>query len=312
VCAYIPILAIRDARSCTTAFNIYLEKMSHEILIATINSALAAELTTEDGRCVGMPVSLTVEGIFQPCTMSVVAVVAISGQEQLPPLMALKLFDRRFAHSLRDQHQAGMWTPGKEQELWAFNSQENRPRISVDPDNDSCDEENTAEWSEGHREAYLEEVCKDFYVTELGAYRRLASLQGTLLPKLYGTVRCDLLGGTVNGLLLEYLGEKAFTLEDLPWTVGEEELQVIYDASLTAVGNIGDQGVIHCDINLGNVMVVPAKVPRVVIIDFGLARLRRVGESDEHWSKCRRFWDMEGPWRTQEPDEPGEDLSAYA
>jgi hypothetical protein len=297
--------------------------------------AVAAAFTTEDGRCVAIPVSLTVKHIFNPSTMSVVAVVASSsGQVQLPPLMVLKLFDRRFAEGLRVAYDTGAWTPGKEHDFRAFISQEkNKPRISVEPESDSWHDpaENPAAWSDGRREAYLEEVCRSICAMELAAYRQLERLQGTVVPKLYGTVRCDLLGGTVDGFLLEYLGEEAFTLDNIPMTLGHKEVQEIGDAAVKAVGVVGDQGVLNCDLHLGNVMVVPGQVPRVVMIDFGLVRLRRVGESDEHWRKCRRFWDREGKLgyslenheqggfryvdsdiHCREGDELEQDFSAYA
>jgi hypothetical protein len=282
-------------RAGNPAFDIA-QRVKMSLTIQTI-PAVAAQLTTEDGRCVEMPLSLTFKHIFKPSTMSVVAVVASScSQAQLPPLLVLKLFDRRFAEGLRVAYDAGAWTPGKEHDFRAFNSQENKPRISVELESDSWHDsaENPAEWSDGEREAYLQEICRSMCTTELAAYRKLQRLQGTVVPKIYGSVRCDLLGGTVDGFLLEYLGEESFTLDNIPMTLGHKEVQEIGDSAVKAVSAVGDQGVINCDLHLGNVMVVPGKVPRVAMIDFGMVRLRRVGESDERWRKCRRFWDREG------------------
>jgi hypothetical protein len=267
---------------------------------------IPAEFTSEDRLCVGTAVSMTVQHVFKPSTMSVVVTVAMqfnSGSAQptgiLPPLMVLKMFDRRFINPLRHRYRAGIWTPDLEQELRTFNSQDKRPHISVDPMNDSWyKDHDTDRWSVGHREAYLEEICKSLYATELETYRHLEIFQGRQLPKLYGTVRCHVLGGSVVALLLEYLGEEAFTLENIPSTIKADCIQEIGDAALQTASDIGDYGVINSDLNLGNVMVVPAQryslPPRVVIIDFALSRLRSVGEPDEKWRKCRRFYDTEG------------------
>jgi hypothetical protein len=216
----------------------------------------------------------------------------------LPSLMVLKLFDRRFASSLRAARRAAKWGPEIEVALKQFYHQPHQPAISVERPTDSWNRKPGPDsWTVGYREAYLEARCKSFLNTELSAYRRLRAFQGSTVPWLYGTVTCDILGMKVEGILLEFLGPTAFTLQHIPDNMAPGLLQEIGDIAIQAITDIGDSGVVSSDMRLDNAMVVPPKAqgesPRVVMIDFAQARLRRPDEDDEHWRTCRLSYDVE-------------------
>lgn len=176
------------------------------------------------------------------------------------------------------------------------------------------------DWSTGHREAYLEKHCEKLYKQEVEVYRALAEVQGDLVPRLYGTVtvpRKNKQGRRrvrSRGMLIEYM-RHSFSLRDIPEYIPDQERwQEIGNDAVRLVQEVGDMGVINKDVRLDNVLVVPildkilattknhgitdlcAEVDqyRVVMIDFGLARLQADDESEDEFRKARISQDEEG------------------
>ncbi|KAF8969704.1 hypothetical protein BDZ97DRAFT_1794744 [Flammula alnicola] len=185
-------------------------------------------------------------------------------------------------------------------------------------------------WSPGHREAYLEKRCDKLYEQEVEVYRALAGVQGDVVPLLYGTVHVrgrDRKGRTIvqaKGLLMEYK-HSSFSLRDIPERIRNQDLwHNVGKAAVKLVQEVGDLGVLNRDVRLDNILVVPLetsssdKVPspdsswellpnpqeleprnetkqfKLIMIDFGMARVQGEDETDEEFRKARRSQDEEG------------------
>ncbi|KAF9532195.1 hypothetical protein CPB83DRAFT_663485 [Crepidotus variabilis] len=196
------------------------------------------------------------------------------------------------------------------------------------------------DWSDGHREAYMQKKCDRHCDTEVSIYRHVRSLQGKQIPMLYGTVELRLSsyssagaerdrrrGGAkqIRGMLMEYI-HPAFPLREVLTHISDpKKWQEVGETAVRIVQVVGDRGVLNQDVRLDNVLIVPVeggyqednnileedenddddminimesregtKYFRAVMIDFGLARLRREDETQEAWRKARRLQDEEG------------------
>jgi hypothetical protein len=290
---------------------------SHPYLIGTtITGVFCSESTGKP-----QPIESTVIQSFEPFTLSVVLVVSITSPlDTLPHVAVLKLYDRRFSHQLRDDRGAKPWDPSTEQAMHEFNSQPH-PKLVAHGRNNSYwthdyDEEDPNDlrnpdlWVPGHREAYLQVCCEGIRKSEVAVYRHLQDLQGKLVPQLYGTVSCTVLGTEVDGILLQYIGPPAFKLREVTQRVGPERWNEIGKAAVQLVLDISDSGVLNYDVRSDNIMVVdtPAPdgddtphgntdpllgdgkttAPHLFMIDFGNTRLRRKCEDDVQWNKARK------------------------
>ena len=185
-----------------------------------------------------------------------------------------------------------------------------------------------SKWTAGHREVYMQKVCDRNFSTELSVYLHGRPVQGKSIPFVYGTVRLrigdgnrgigDRVGNYVNGLIMEYI-QPSFTLRDIPENVPDTGMwQELGEVAVKLVQGVGDYGILHEDVRLDNILVVPVKEGyyeeredeedsnngldnsrklrffKAVMIDFGLARARREDEADEDWKKARYFRDEEG------------------
>ena len=187
-------------------------------------------------------------------------------------------------------------------------------------------------WSPGHREAYLQKKCDRAYEMELQVYNQLRDIQGDQIPRLYATALVSGVDGDkraapwAKGILMEYLAD-SFSLRDIPYNVPDQTLwQGIGEAAVKLVQQVGDLGVLNRDVRLDNILVVPvhSRLPRefqgfdpsselleeehiriqpltnasqqfkLVMIDFGLARVQAPDESDEEFRKARLSQDEEG------------------
>jgi hypothetical protein len=127
-------------------------------------------------------------------------------------------------------------------------------------------------------------------------------------------------GDQVNGLMMEYI-HPSFTLRGIPENVPDKGMwQELGEMAVKLVQDVGDSGALNEDVRLDNILIVPVKEGyyededqgdeedlgndsdvsrrlrffKAVMIDFGLARVRREDEADEDWKKARYFRDEEG------------------
>jgi hypothetical protein len=253
--------------------------------------------------------------LFQPFTMSVAMKILIEGHSEPA---ALKLFDRRLGSALRISDEIASWNEERESKYHEFIRSGDADKYInyLNNDNESSDDsgedENT--WTPGQEEAFLQDKCHDLYNSELAAYHALSFLQGHCVPKLLATVTHYPLPATsdpliakhtaIHGLLLSYI--PGFTLDQLPQHVPRALWQRICDDAVRAVNACSDHDILNGDVRPENCIVQCTRHPvsaesgsanriiyRPFIIDFGMTRLRRPGESDEQWRRAKREVDEE-------------------
>lgn len=237
----------------------YTPGTSHEILLST-----AAEEVSSINK---ISIIATVIKAFEPFTISPVLYVSLQPThlDAHPSQAILKLYDRRFATDIREYYNANEWTASKESAYLEFKAQGGALSSRDDPDFDS------EVMSDGEREAFIEKMCQLYYGSGVRAYRHLHDIQGVQIPKLYGTVTLK----DVDGILIEYI--PSFRLQEIK----ERLLKETWDA-------IGNEAVALVN------LITTTDPPRVVMIDFGLTRLRREDEGDEEWRRAKKTQDEEG------------------
>ena len=149
-------------------------------------------------------------------------------------------------------------------------------------------------------EEHFFRLLKESWESEADALSCLTSLQGTVIPKFYGSgnvvPRANARGIEPLAILMEYI--HGTSLADIE--VGKVNLPpAIFRPLLDAVKRFGELGVFHADIKDHNVLVCPSGAPtRAVLIDFGCAGVRQDGESEEEWIRNVEFFDDERSlWR---------------
>ena|SRR5277367_6237944 len=236
-----------------------------------------------------------------------VAIIAQPDGCSLPSTAFLKLYDRRF---LRDRMEDQPWTHTGEVEaekVWG-RLREHVELASTDggvlsdefADNSSDEDDYEEElkileqWDKGavnnwEIEKRHSRDTKLWFRNECRAYQKLRPLQGLCIPRFYGTTEMDktwknplYIHLDVYGILLEYI--EGSTLEEL----NSESLLVnkhphIGQATVDCFERITRFGVLHGDVNYGNVMV--RHDGRVFLVDFAWALFRSDGESDEEWKE---------------------------
>jgi serine/threonine protein kinase len=116
------------------------------------------------------------------------------------------------------------------------------------------------------------------------AYYRLRSLQGSCIPKFYGSMEFDesasmppFIDLEVHGILIEFID--GITLED----VDSKSLKCphVGEAVILCLEKIFPFGILHGDVRPANVMV--RLDGHIFLIDFAYAKIRRDDETDEGW-----------------------------
>lgn len=128
------------------------------------------------------------------------------------------------------------------------------------------------------------------FAREVKAYRCLGHLQGSTIPRLYGSGQ--VISGHGEGraisprvLFMEYIpGENLANMQD-PHSVPSSAYQEL----VKAVSTLASFGVIHADMRPDNIVVSSSHPRRVVLIDFGLSQFRFDDESDEEWKEAVIF-----------------------
>jgi len=144
-------------------------------------------------------------------------------------------------------------------------------------------------------EEHFYRLLKESWESEADALSRLTSLQGTVIPKFYGSGNvvppANTRGIQPLAILMEYI--HGTPLADIE--VGQVNLPpAIFRPLLDAVKRFRDLGVFHSDINDHNVLVSPSEAPtRAVLIDFGCTGVRQDDESEEEWIRDVEFFNDE-------------------
>ncbi|KAG9085595.1 hypothetical protein FRC06_003538, partial [Ceratobasidium sp. 370] len=216
---------------------------------------------------------------------------------RLPAEMILKVYDRRFALSLRARLKVKPATYGSEklyQSYLATNPAEDFERL---------EEEMTAVLGRSYRDSsnapvYLLEhhvtlAMEPYFEDECAAYHRMVPLQGHDIPIFYGTTElvdgCSAseLNPPIQGVLLEVV--PGVGLDQVDPTV--VDLEALIQNAARIVDAYSELGVINKDVRLGNFIVKPDG--RVIMIDFAQSELRDEYECEKAWQIGKNIADEE-------------------
>lgn len=122
------------------------------------------------------------------------------------------------------------------------------------------------------------------------AYRRLSYLQGSALPRFYGSVQVepspidrDFPEVYIHGIILEDVG--GVDLSEYDPLMGD--YTSLSHSLMAAVSTFPAHGVIHSDIRSHNIIL--SSDDRLVLIDFGNSVLRTDEATDEEWDEDTKF-----------------------
>lgn len=254
--------------------------------------------------------------LHQPFTLSCVATVEINANDlditdsAIGPAKAiLKLYDRRFASQLRKDEKCEPWTEATEDAYVSTVRSGEAAEFVRRLNDESIDFREPEEgWSTAENEAYLQNMCSDYFSDETKAYDVMKSLQGKQIPRLYSAVSLplerrnfgesfdqdtDLL--CIPGILLEYIpGPTLSTMTDV---IPRQSWQGIVEQAVQNVRAYSSLGFLNRDVRPSN-FVVNEQVPdgherRVVMIDFAVCEFREDDQSDDEWGRMKWSEDEE-------------------
>jgi hypothetical protein len=213
--------------------------------------------------------SFKVDSAFTPSTMSQVLVVE---PDSGGSTIVLKVSDPRFiSHRFQSKHP---WDPAAEVEAA-------QRRLHNTPFDFEFPRWPVREDRVGWEEWYFRQA-KFSFSNEVATYSRLRVLQGGGVPKCFGWGTLDFSGRPISPdvLFLEYLND-AHSLRDVETKLITEPIVRALKETVSAFGRLG---VVHCDLNYGNIvfLVGCGGIYRAVIIDFGSSCVRD-DELDEEW-----------------------------
>ncbi|KIK55534.1 hypothetical protein GYMLUDRAFT_47757 [Collybiopsis luxurians FD-317 M1] len=258
-------------------------------------------------------VKVRVLEVFEPITISPVLKVALATEPlstDLPPVLVLKVYDRRYAKDLRAFYDIP--DPSAETEeafrTWASSGPGSQRTLDEWERKRRADDELDIEPSTEETEAYLAALLASYHENEVHIYERMVSMQGNEIPRFFGRTRFiietdkaqsdEITDAEVPGILVEYV--EGTRLDNLSIDALSPALcQKCVDIVLA----FGDRGVLNRDVRLEN-FIVPSspevstsgsEIRRdVVMIDFAQARLRGEDEDDERWKGEKWSTDEEG------------------
>ena len=258
-------------------------------------SRLVVRLTDETS------LSLQIIKPFLPFTKSQVFLVRPEpARSGIPSKLILKVYDPRYLEDRipppKSNLPSRLWTLEAETEAAKYRQEITEGKR---PDNFTVD----LLYGDERAEPYLWEehfyrLLKESWESEADALSHLLPLQGTVIPKFYGSAivipPANTRGIQPLAILMEYI--QGTPLADIE--VGKVNLPPsIFRPLLDAVKRFRDLGVCHSDINAHNVIVSsssPFETPtRAVLIDFGCAGVRQDGEPEEEWITNVEFFDDE-------------------
>ena len=234
------------------------------------------------------PLTVVVEKVFTPFTTSQVLVVRVlsplvpSHPSLLNSLAILKIYDPRYLEG-REATYSSDGSLLRKEHPWTLKGEvEAVEHRKVHPDCWYCDDVDY----EVNFEVHLCGRASDSWTREVDAYHILAtsSLSGSTVPTFYDSGKLILNETRAiipRVILLEYIPDvtSISTLGDIrvitPWHIR---------ALIATAVKFNELGVIHWDINRGNILIGPN---RAVIIDFGESTSQIQGGikkfSDDNW-----------------------------
>lgn len=219
----------------------------------------------------------------------------------------LKLYDRRFATSLRSDYKVSPWSPEIERQYRKFvldgSASKFLPLLQherEDSDEDEEEEEEVRRWSPAQDEINLWDCCCDYYNIETEVYERVKDLQGKDVPRLMAYVSLSPCPSSYNnlfgcpGILLEFID--GFSLADLKDHAPKDTWQSICDDAIRVVNLIGDRDLRNDDVHPRNAIVrrdATIDKFKVFIIDFGHCVLRKPDNDELDWRHDKAWIDEE-------------------
>ncbi|KAJ7093849.1 hypothetical protein B0H15DRAFT_904851 [Mycena belliarum] len=234
------------------------------------------------------PLTISILNSFTPFTSAVVLQVKVlegAGNLSIPDDFILKLNDRRFGYRDLSQPKA-IWDPQIEDRL-----REEIPRILgcgrpipdlyYDAPVRAPHHGTLPLWDGWELEIYVWTLKIRDQMAEALAYRRLSTLQGTFIPRLYGTVRLPISPGTafvhpivdfVPGLAIEHIPSPNLGALTVGTDISKPVANHISRQLIDNVARVRDAGCHHRDIRLANIVLRNwPHAPEPALIDFGLA-----------------------------------------
>ncbi|QRV92730.1 hypothetical protein RhiJN_20748 [Ceratobasidium sp. AG-Ba] len=212
----------------------------------------------------------------------------------LPLEMVLKVYDRRFAHLLREQHALDPATYESEKAYRRYLEADNVPDWESTLQILKEDQRSFKDCPKDLVEHYIMFLLELSPEDEFTVYNRLADLQGRDIPIFFG--KTELIEGLpideryppVRGILLEFI--PGIPLDSID--PAKVDVDAVFRNAIRIIDTYSDLGVLNEDVHLGNFILKPNG--SVVMIDFAQSRLREDDETDEKWRYNKHMADEEG------------------
>lgn len=243
--------------------------------------------------------SVTIKHVYFPFTLSATMEVAFEDPMARRERRAfLKLYDRRFINNTREEHKLPSWTCDSERDYQEtltngiLRERMRRRQAEEEGDFDPTDASGEHDWKQNFSEieTHLHYEALTLFDCELRAYRLLSHLQGSSIPRLYGTVAVclhnqdqmpgyelmyqhtrsptstispDCSAGLIQdispfncvpGILLEFV-EGSFNLSELTTHVPQQDWQKVVDLATDAAATVAETGFSNIDFRPDNVLV---------------------------------------------------------
>ncbi|KAJ6505750.1 hypothetical protein C8R47DRAFT_967753, partial [Mycena vitilis] len=246
------------------------------------------------------PLNVTILRLFTPFTCAVVLVARVLDPPSglaIPNEFILKLNDRRFGY--RDSYRPNLyWQPEIEgllrQQIVKILSQARSHPIPAKYYSRTDEDGPEEGWDGWELELFVWTLKHRGYLQEALAYRYLEGIQGSYIPRLYGTVRHGIASGQpfvhpavdfVPGLAIEHIpGPNVGDLK-VGVDLTKDTAQLVSRRIIDAVAKIQSLYCLHDDIRLPNFVLKNwPHDPQPVVIDFGNASVLEPGMSVDDWA----------------------------
>lgn len=249
-------------------------------------------------------VRVEVTKCFTPFTMSPAMIVTLESTPEeralaplrLPNELVLKVYDRRFAGSLRKRERAEQPTYGSEASYRHFVKSGDAPDgiTAIEERLDELYDNGATEDPPELLEHLFVAKMQGYFEAECAAYNHLKDLQGRSIPRLYCTITLNDppasgLEVPVPGVLLELIPGTNLDKVD-PSMIDPDPL---IRSAMRIVEEYSDRGMLNKDVRLEN-FIVKRDGSGVVMIDWALSRMRDKDEGDEEWKRAKWGEDEEG------------------
>lgn len=253
----------------------------------------------------GRQVTAKITGLIEPFTVCSLLLVELDDEQfQGQGQLLLKLYDRRFASSMRLFEEARPWSEEIEEEYRSFVHDEQMEPF-MDEVRRQCPvdryylTDNWPEWSRAQQEAYLWHILDDSYHQEKKSYEMMQDIQGVHIPRIFSCVSVQTNPqGEANefleipGFLMQYI--EGFTLEYIK-EAPPEAWQGICDEAISIVHKVRDYGILNRHVRPRSFVVKQEDGKyKVFMLDFGMVRFRTNAWGEGQWKHWQADEDEEG------------------